>query len=106
VDDNVRLCEFIYRNLGLISATTPRSIPHGNANFPSVFWVNETGEHPSPATNITPKDIEQGVWKVNPAVANSITNDYPALQTHALHYAKQLSQHGKYPLTVWPTMPC
>jgi len=24
------------------------------------------------------------------------------LPTHALHYAKQLSQHGKYPLTVWP----
>jgi len=46
--------------------------------FHPVFWVNETGDHPSPA-NITPKDIEQGVWKVNPAVANSITNDdYPA----------------------------
>lgn len=104
VDDNVRLCEFIYRNLGLISAITPTLDTHTAMQiFHPVFWVNETGEHPSPATNITPKDIEQGVWKVNPAVANSITNDdYPALQTHALHYAKQLSQHGKYPLTVWP----
>ena len=104
VDDNVRLCEFIYRNLGLISAITPTLDTHTAMQiFHPVFWVNETGEHPSPATNITPKDIEQGVWKVNPAVANSITHgDYPALQTHALHYAKQLSQHGKYPLTVWP----
>jgi len=34
VDDNVRLCEFIYRNLGLVSAITPRSIPTA-INFPS-----------------------------------------------------------------------
>jgi len=35
VDDNVRLCEFIYRNLGLISELHHARYPHGNANFPS-----------------------------------------------------------------------
>lgn len=104
MDDNGRLCEFIYRNLGLITAIVPTLDTHTTMQiFHPVFWVNVAGEHPSPAATITPTDIEQGVWKVNPAVADSITNgDYPALQTHALHYVNQLSHHGKYPLTVWP----
>lgn len=104
VDDNRRLCEFIYRNLGLISAIAPTLDTHTAIQiFHPVFWVNEVGEHPTPsATNITPADIEQGIWKVNPAIAYSITNgDYTKLQNYALHYVNQLSQHGKYPLTVW-----
>lgn len=105
VDDNRRLCQFIYQNLGLISAIAPTLDTHTVIQiFHPIFWVNEAGEHPIPAaTNITPADIEQGVWQVNPAIAHSITNgDYPALRNYALHYVKQLSQHGKYPLTVWP----
>jgi nicotinamidase-related amidase len=72
--------------------------------FHPVFWINEAGEHPTPAaTNITPEDIQQGKWKVNPAVANSLASgDYSRLEKHALHYVKQLSDAGKYPLTVWP----
>jgi len=105
VDDNVRLCEFIYRNLGVISVIVPTLDTHTAMQiFHPVFWVNEAGEHPIPAAStITPADIEQGVWKVNPAVAYSIAgNDYPSVQNHALHYVNQLSHHGKYPLTVWP----
>lgn len=105
VDDNVRLCEFIYRNLGVISAIIPTLDTHTAMQiFHPVFWVNEAGEHPIPAAStITPADIEQGVWKVNPAVAYSIAgNDYLSVQNHALHYVNQLSHHGKYPLTVWP----
>lgn len=104
VDDNVRLCEFIYRNLGVISVIAPTLDTHTAMQiFHPLFWVNVAGEHPSPATNITLADIEQGIWKVNPAVAYSIAaGDYSSLQTHALHYANYLSHHGKYPLTVWP----
>ena len=70
--------------------------------FHPIFWINEAGEHPTPAaTNITPTDIEQGIWKVNPAVAYSLKCDYETLQKYALHYVNQLSKHGKYPLTVW-----
>ncbi len=102
--DNVRLCEFIYRNLGVISAIAPTLDTHTAMQiFHPVFWVNEAGEHPIPAaTTITPADIEQGVWTINPAVAYSITGDYSSLQNHALHYVNQLSHCGKYPLTVWP----
>jgi nicotinamidase-related amidase len=105
VEDNQRLCEFIYRNLGVITTIAPTMDTHTAMQiFHPIFWINPAGEHPIPAaTNITPTDIEQGIWKVNPAVANSITNrDYELLKKHAYHYVKQLSQDGKYPLTVWP----
>jgi nicotinamidase-related amidase len=105
VVDNQRLCEFIYHNLGVITTITPTMDTHTAMQiFHPIFWINASGEHPIPAaTNITPKDIEHGIWQVNPAVANSITQgDYELLEKHAYHYVKQLSQDGKYPLTVWP----
>jgi nicotinamidase-related amidase len=105
VEDNVRLCEFIYRNLGVISAIAPTMDTHTAMQiFHPLFWINEAGEHPTPAaTLITPEDIQQRKWKVNPAVAYSLAGgNYEALEKHALHYVKQLSDAGKYPLTVWP----
>lgn len=104
VEDNVRLCEFIYRNLGVISAIAPTMDTHTAMQiFHPIFWINEAGEHPVPAaTSITPEDILQGRWKVNPAVADSLNSDSSKLESHAMHYVKQLSDSGKYPLTVWP----
>ncbi len=103
VEDNQRLCEFIYRNLGSISAIAPTLDTHTAMQiFHPIFWINDQGIHPTPAaTNITPQDIERGLWKVNPAVAHSLNLTYETLQNHALHYVNQLSQNGKYPLTVW-----
>ncbi len=104
VNDNVRLCEFIYRNLGKISAIAPTMDTHTAIQiFHPIFWINDAGEHPTPAaTMITPEDIQQGIWKVNPAVAGIVGADYSNLVSHSLHYVKHLSEKGKYPLTVWP----
>ncbi|MCL1466144.1 isochorismatase [Argonema galeatum] len=105
VDDNVRLCEFIYRNLGAITEIAATMDTHTAMQiFHPVFWINDAGEYPIPAaTNITLDDVQKGVWKVNPAVAYSIAGgDYPALEKHALHYVRKLSDDGKYPLIVWP----
>ncbi len=105
VDDNRRLCEFIYRNLGVITTIIPTLDTHTATQiFHPIFWINNVGEHPTPAaTSITPKDVEQGIWKVNPAVSHSITNgDYELLEKHAYYYVKKLTQDGKYPLTIWP----
>jgi nicotinamidase-related amidase len=109
VADNQRLCEFIYRNLGQITEIAPTLDTHTAMQiFHPIFWVNAAGEHPLPAaTMITLADVEQGVWRVNPSVAYSVANtidqsDYAALQNHALHYTRQLTQAGKYPLTIWP----
>ncbi|PMB11011.1 isochorismatase [Fischerella thermalis CCMEE 5273] len=104
VDDNVRLCEFIYRNLGIITKIIPTLDTHTAMQiFHPIFWMNAAGEHPIPAgTNITPADIEQRIWHVNPNVAFSLGFDYEFLEKYAYHYVKQLTQNGKYPLTVWP----
>lgn len=104
VEDNVRLCEFIYRNLGVITEIDPTMDTHTAMQiFHSVFLVNDNGEHPAPMTPISLEDFEQGKWKVNPAIAHSVAGgNYMALQNHLLHYARRLSQGGKYLLMVWP----
>ncbi|MFH7024398.1 MAG: isochorismatase [Heteroscytonema crispum UTEX LB 1556] len=105
VDDNQRICDFIYRNLGVITTIAPTMDTHKTMQiFHPIFWVNAAGEHPTPAaTSITPADIEQGIWQVNPNIAHSITKgNYELLEKHAYYYVKQLSQDGKYPLMVWP----
>ena len=104
VEDNVRLCEFIYKNMGAITAIAPTMDTHTAMQiFHPIFWINDSGEHPSPASNISFEDVEKGKWKVNPAVAHSIAGgDLEMLQKHALHYARKLTEDGKYPLTVWP----
>jgi nicotinamidase-related amidase len=105
IDDNGRLCEFIYRNLNRITEIAPTLDTHTAMQiFHPIFWVNDAGEHPIPAaTTITYEDVCNGVWKVNPGMTYSLAGGhYLALQKHALHYVKQLSDEGKYPLTVWP----
>lgn len=105
VDDNVRLCEFIYRNLGVITSIAPTMDTHTAMQiFHPIFWINDAGEHPVPAaTMITLADVEKGLWKVNPAVAYSLAGgNYLLLQKYALYYVQKLSEDGKYPLTIWP----
>jgi nicotinamidase-related amidase len=100
----VRLCEFIYRNLGVITEVAPTMDTHTTMQiFHSLFWINDQGENPLPHTMISVDDIQTGVWKVNPAIAYSVAKgNYIALQQHALHYAKKLRDNGKYLLTIWP----
>nr|WP_290226969.1 isochorismatase [Trichocoleus desertorum] len=105
VDDNVRLCRFIYRHLGVLTEIAPTLDTHTAMQiFHPIFWVNQAGEHPTPAaTVITWNDVQQGLWKVNSAIAASLNpGNYQSLQDHALHYVRQLSNDGKYPLTIWP----
>ncbi len=105
VEDNIRLCEFIYRNLDMITEIDPTMDTHTAMQiFHPIFWVDNEGEHPVGAqTIISLDDILGGVWKVNPAVTASIAaGDYADLQKHAIHYVNQLTDGGKYPLMVWP----
>ena len=104
VEDNVRLCNFIYRNLGKITEIIPTMDSHTAMQiFHPIFWINEAGEHPEPATMISLTEVQQGKWRVNCDVAYSLTNgDVDQLEQHALHYVRQLSDRGKYPLTIWP----
>ncbi len=105
VEDNVRLCEFIYRNLEVITRIVATLDTHTSMQiFHPVFWVDERGEHPQGGvTIISAEDVEAGVWRVNPAVALSVAGgDEDYLTRHVLHYVRALSESGKYPLLVWP----
>jgi nicotinamidase-related amidase len=104
VEDNVRLCEFVYRNLGVITEIAPTMDTHTAMQiFHPVFLVNDQGQHPAPMTPVSLEDVEKGRWKVNPAIAQSVANgNYVAMQTHLLHYCRKLSSAGKYLLMVWP----
>lgn len=56
-----------------------------------MFMVNSSGEHPSPGTQVSVKDIKDGVWRAK-------------IQQHQnllLDYVEQLEANGKYELTIW-----
>jgi len=76
VDDNRRLCQFIYRNLDVITRIYPTMDTHQAMQiFHSVFWVNDRDEHPAPFTLITEEDVGKGWWKFNPALGHSLGID-------------------------------
>ncbi len=104
IDDNVRLCEFIYQNLDIITQIYPTMDTHTAMQiFHSIFWVNDQGNHPDPLTIISADDVQKGVWKVNPDISWSVDQgDYLTLQNHGLHYTEKLNLGNKYPLIIWP----
>jgi nicotinamidase-related amidase len=103
VDDNRRLCRFIYRNMHRITEMCPTLDTHQAMQvFHGIFLVNDEGEHPSPYSLITTEDIETGVWRFNPKIADSLGIDADYGRRYLHHYVKALSQGGKYALTIWP----
>ena len=101
VDDNVRVCEFIYRNIGAITEIIPTLDTHtGFQIFHPVFWVDANGGHPrGGATVIGLEDLENETWQVNPAVAASLGRDLGWLKDYAVHYVTKL-EAGRSPLMV------
>ena len=103
VDDNRRVCEFLYRNLNIITEICPTMDTHQAMQiFHSIFLVNEKGEHPAPFTLISAEDIERGVWKFNPKVTSSLGVTERYGQRFLRHYTRTLKQDDKYDLTIWP----
>ncbi|MFQ6115017.1 MAG: isochorismatase [bacterium] len=103
VDDNRRLCDFIYRNLDVITQICPTMDTHQPIQiFHSIFLINDQGEHPAPYTLISEEDINKGIWKFNSKLGQSlqIRGDYG--QQYLLHYTKRLKKGAKYDLTIWP----
>ncbi|RJQ51247.1 MAG: isochorismatase [Nitrospiraceae bacterium] len=103
VDDNRRLCEFIYRNLGVITRICPTMDTHRAMQiFHSVFLVDEQGKHPVPFTLVSEEDILQGRWKFNTELCDSLRISPEYGQRYVLHYVQSLKKGGKYDLTIWP----
>jgi len=103
VDDNRRLCQFIYKNIGIITEITATLDSHDPFQiFHTIFFINEAGDHPEPHTQITVQEVESGRWKFNPALAEILGISLEYGQQHVLHYTKDLASRGKYDLTIWP----
>ncbi len=103
VEDNTRLCQFIYRNLAHISRITATMDTHRTMQvFHAVFFVDRDGNHPAPYTDIHASELRDGTWQFNPALASefSIAPEYG--QQMMIHYADALEKKGKYALTIWP----
>ena len=115
VDDNRRLCTFIYRNLGRLTRIVPTMDTHRVMQiFHPIFLIDTDGRHPPPFTLVSAEDVSSGRWRINPEVADEVArivaSDDPAtavadpayLQRHLEHYTRALADSGKYALTVWP----
>ena len=103
VDDNIRLCEFIYRNLGALTQICPTMDTHNAMQiFHPIFLVNDKGEHPAPFTQVTEQDVAKGVWRFNPDLCFIFPVDEKRGQELLLHYTRRLREGGKYDLTIWP----
>jgi nicotinamidase-related amidase len=103
VDDNRRLCEFVYRNLAAITQIVPSLDTHRAMQvFHAVWLVDAEGNHPEPYTLVSAEDVESGRWRVNTAVSESLGIDPDYAARHLLHYTRQLAAGGKYELTIWP----
>ncbi len=103
VEDNVRLCEFIYRNIGNITHIIATMDTHISQQiFHPIFFVDADGNNPAPYTDIHLDELQSGKWKFNPALAPQfgIAPEYG--QQMMSHYAESLKKTGKYALTVWP----
>jgi nicotinamidase-related amidase len=103
IDDNVRIAEFIYRNLGHITNITLTMDTHqGYQIFSPSFWKDMAGQNVPPATVISLDDIISGRVSPDPYAAGMLSVPYQWLRAYVEHYARTLQAGGKYQLFVWP----
>jgi nicotinamidase-related amidase len=92
-DDNRRLCELVYQNLGAITQIVPTLDTHQALQVFHASWlVDAEGRHPPPYTTVSVQDVEEGVWRAAD----------PAAQQELVQYVRGLEAGGRYRLTVWP----
>jgi nicotinamidase-related amidase len=103
VEDNVRLCEFLYRNLARITDVVLTMDTHQALQiFHAAALVGEDGGRPAAYTLVSVEDVERGVWRFDPDVARSLGMSPEEGEEHLRHYVRRLAEGGKYELTIWP----
>ncbi len=104
IDDNKRLVDWLYRNMGVVTGITATMDTHFPYQifFPS-FWRMADGSAPAPFTTITTDMIRKGEVAPNPAAARFVSQgNFAWLKQYVEHYTKALEATGKYQLTIWP----
>ncbi|GAB1470477.1 hypothetical protein MASR2M66_13540 [Chloroflexota bacterium] len=103
VEDSIRLCQFIYRNLRRLTHIIATLDTHTSQQiFHPIFFVDADGNHPVPYSDIHAADLQSGKWMFNPALAPQFDLAPEYGQQMMIHYAEALEQKGKYALTIWP----
>lgn len=108
IDDSRRVAEFIYRNLGTISAIRPSFDTHLPVQIFFPTFLNKADGTPiDPHTDVPHASLEKGEFSVSPRAAASLGLDYTWLCQYALHYTKELEKPDsasgqKYVLRIWP----
>jgi len=105
MEDNDRVARFLYRNLGNIThvtCTMDTHFPH--QIFSPAFWLDDSGQPPSPHREVTVADIRDGALRPDPAVAKWVApgGDYEWLLEYVEFYCRELERQGKYRLYLWP----
>ncbi len=103
MDDQRRLVEFIYRNLGAISritCTMDSHIPY-QVFFRSAH-LRRDGTHPPALTIISAEEYRRGDYRPDPAMAAELGRDEDWLRRQFVYYCEQLESTGRYQLTLWP----
>lgn len=103
VEDNTRLCEFIYRNIAGITHMIATMDTHAAQQiFHPIFFIDANGNHPAPYTDIHAADLQNNTWQFNPALAPQLGIAPEYGRQMMIHYAEALEKKGKYALTIWP----
>jgi len=104
MDDNRRTAEFIYRNLGALTAITTTMDTHfAYQIFSPAFWIDRDDAPLSPHREITTHQIDAGEVRPSPAMAKWLCGgNYPWLLKQVRHYCQKLEEAGKYTLYLWP----
>jgi nicotinamidase-related amidase len=103
LDDNRRLCRFVYRNLDAITQIVPTLDTHQIVQiFHAAYLRDPQSRHPEPYTLVTAADVDSGRWRVDEAACETLGVDPEYAQRHLHHYTTALERGGKYSLTVWP----
>lgn len=104
LEDNDRLCRFIYHNLNRlteITCTMDTHYPH-QIFFPA-FWIDAQGRPLSAHREITADEIRAGTVQPNPALAPWLSDgEYGHLKRQVAFYCDELERAGKYKLYLWP----
>lgn len=103
VEDTQRLVEFVYRNLGILSAIDCTLDTHrAYAVFHPAFVVDQDGKNVPPYTPISHQDVLDGKWAASPFMASALSVNLMSAQKQLLDYTQKLENAGRYNLMIWP----
>lgn len=103
VEDNRRLCEFLYRNLHVVTQVIATLDTHQAVQvFHASFVEDRQGNPPPPLTSISAGDVESGAWRMSEAARAIAWPEGLDANAYLAHYCRQLAARGKYSLMIWP----